>query len=420
MLKYKIWHDMICNEEKCCKSGKQGRCVGVIGRIDSMAKIRNNNRRALLRQIRQKGQISRVQLAQSLRLSKSTVTENIAPLLQAGVIQETGVGAAQVTGGRRPVMLRINGTYRYIIAAELGMHQPIFALADFNGKLLIRRTANLPDDAPYATRLRVSKETIRQILRDGNVPGGSLGIIALSSPGAYSHTEKAFLLNPEFENWNVGQLTQDLETAFGTRVFRVNDVNAAAVGEYYKGAGHMAKNMLFLSCGIGVGYGVVLKGKLYEGVSGSAGEVARSSIAGKPLRTQVEIAALLARVQQNAPPETKALIEKRGARLDFETLVWLWQQQDAFVHACVDEIAQILGEVTAFSLSLLNCEIVVLGGDYLVFESQILPVMNEVIQREAFDPVRVVASALRQDAGIQGLLGLAADAILDDISSCRE
>lgn len=369
-----------------------------------------------MRQIRQKGQVSRVQLAQSLRLSKSTITENIAPLLQDGIVLETGVGSAHVTGGRRPVMLRINGDYRFIIVAELGLHEPIFVLADFCGKLLARHSVALPEDAPYAVRLRVCKNTVRQLLREGGVPPSGLGIIALSSPGANNTAEGRFVLNPEFENWSVDQLTRDLESTFGTKVFRLNDVNAAAIGEYHQGAGRAVSSMIFLSCGMGVGFGLVLGGKLYEGAGGSAGEIARSYVSKAPLRTQVEIAALVDRVRNDAPPATLALLAEHGRKVDFPAVLWLWQQQDSFVRDCVRDIGVVLGEVTAFALSLLNCELAVFGGDYLVFESQMVPVMNQVVQREAFDPVRVVPSALRQEAGIQGLLSMAANVLLDDIA----
>lgn len=50
--------------------------------------IRESNRRALLEKIRQESPVSRVQLAQELHLSKSTVTDNITPLLREGIVQE--------------------------------------------------------------------------------------------------------------------------------------------------------------------------------------------------------------------------------------------------------------------------------------------------------------------------------------------
>lgn len=392
-----------------------------MAKIDVNTQIKTANRRAILRLIRQSGSISRVQLAQKLRISKSTVTENIAPLLAGGVVLETGVGASQVTGGRRPVLLRINGAHSYMVAAELGLQEPIFALADLNGRLLLRRTVSLPDSAPYAVRLRITKEAIRQLVREGNVPAKALSVIALSSPGAYSAQEKGFVLNPEVKDWDVDRLTRDLTETFNTEVFRVNDVNAATVGEFYQGAGRNYKSILFLSCGVGVGMGLVLDGKLYTGANGSAGEIARAKLnfGGKPLRTQVEITALLERIRAEAPEATIAALGRNLQDITFRNVVDLWGAGDAFVHRCIGEIAETLGAAVAFVTSVLNCEMVVFGGDYLVFENQMLPIMNTILQRDAFDPVPAVPSVLRQDAGLQGLLSMAADAMLDAIASKR-
>lgn len=382
------------------------------------ASLRGHNRQAILRLIRQSGAISRVQLARRLGLSRSTVTENITPLLQSGVVHEVGVATAQSSGGRRPVLLRVNGGYRFFVAAELGLREPIFALSDLNGSLLLRRTVSLPDDAPYDLRFRVTRNTIRQLLAEGGVPEGALASIALSSPGAYSAAAHAFLLNPEFENWNVHQLIRDLEAACATEVFWVNDINAATVGEFHQGAGRGRSSLLFMGCGMGVGLGMVLNGALYTGTSGSAGEIARVKVTPmlRPLRTSVEIPSLVAFIRKRAPQTTRAAFGCPAEQIDFGAVVRLWQEEDPFVRATVANVGRTLGEVLAFALSLLNCECVVFGGDYLVFESQLLPIINEVLRQEAFDPVQAVSSSLRREAGLYGLLSMASEALLDRIA----
>lgn len=394
-----------------------------MGKIDFLSKIRSANKKALLRQIRQSGSISRVQLAQILRLGKSTVTENINPLLQCGIVQEIGTGSANMSGGRRPVLLRINGSYRYMVLAELGLREPIFALADLNGRVLIRKTLIVPEDAPYAVRLRMVKEIIRQLLRDGNISQQILAVIALSSPGAYNAREKRFILNPEFANWDTGRLTQDLESSFCTKVFRVNDVNAATIGELHQGAGKGLRNMVYISCGVGVGLGIALEGSLYTGTSGSAGEIARIKFpsplpAGgqERLRAIVEFNALEMRIREGISDKTLAEACLTRDRLDFPSILELWKKGEPFVRQCVAEAAELLGDVAAFCVSIFNVELVVFGGEYLAFEEQVLPILNQKVNLGAFDPVPVIPSSLRQEAGLQGLISMAAEYLLDSIA----
>ena len=51
-----------------------------------------------------------------------------------------------------------------------------------------------------------------------------------------------------------------------------NDANAAAYGEYWRGAGEGCASMVLLTLGTGVGGGLVLGGELWRGADGMAGE----------------------------------------------------------------------------------------------------------------------------------------------------
>ena len=269
---------------------------------DTNAALRAHSRQSILQLIQQNGTISRAELARRLELSRSTVSENIAPLLQCGVLQEVGTAHAQRVGGRRPVLLQIQGEYCYFVAAELGLEQPIFALSDLNGCQLYRQVLTVRDSAPYAERLQQCIAAISTLLRQGNVPSGHLAMIALSSPGAFSGSDEQFLLNQEFENWDVRRLIDDLERHFQTHVLWANDINAATVGEYHQGAGQRVSNLLFMGCGMGIGMGMILDGNLYTGSRGSAGEIARVRVGrlNTPLRTQVEIPSLMDRIRMES------------------------------------------------------------------------------------------------------------------------
>ena len=380
--------------------------------------IRESNRRTLLERIRQESPVSRVQLAQELHLSKSTVTDNITPLLREGIVQEVGVGLSQAMGGRPPVLLKLNGAYSYIVAIELGFRAPLFALADLEGHILHRLTLSVPDGAAYPERLKAVCEKIDELLSCGGIGRDRLTVIALASPGAYSRHEGRYLLNPEFEDWDFSRFREDLGRCFQTEVMMINDVKAATLGELHQGAAKGFRNIVYLSCGVGVGAGIILNGRLYSGTSGSAGEIARVFVPGisGPLRTRVEMNALLQKMRMQAPEATRRALRKPANRINFEDVVRLWKAGDPFTRGCIRDIAVVLGKMAAALVSVLNSERVVFGGEYLVFQSQILDILRKTILREAFDPIPVVGSALGKDAALQGLLSLACEAILDRLA----
>lgn len=389
---------------------------------DDLSKSKSINRYEILRTIQQKQSISRVQLAQSLKLGKSTISENVSSLIHLGIVHEIGVLSSQPTGGRKRVSLQINGAFKYIIIAEFGLHFPVFALANINGEILFRKTLKIPYDAPYSVRLRLCKEIINEILRTANISIHLLASIAISSPGAFSVSANKFQLNPEFENWRLDQLTTDLKNNFKVKVIVLNDVNAATVGEFFKGISKTKNHSVFLSVGAGVGIGMILDGKLYQGSSGSAGEIARIKAFDSTLqfRSLVEINDLILHVRKNAPESTWQLAQSTPEELNFAEIIKLWELNESFIRNCIEKIGISLGKILSIVISLLNCEIAVLGGDFLVFQDQLLPVINKIVQEEAFDPIDVVPSALGKDAGLIGLLSFAIDTLLQDVAMERE
>lgn len=387
-------------------------------KIDALTKLRSNNRITLLKEIHNNGPISRIDLAKKFKLSKSTVTENINQLLDDGIVHEVGIGSPQLTGGRRPVLLQTNGRFYYIVIAELGIQEPIFALTDLNGHVLAKQTIKLSENASYPSRLHAARGAIDKLLTSAKVTKEQLGIIALSSPGAYSKSKNTFILNPEFENWNVSQFSSDIKEILQTDVYVVNDVNAAAIGELYYGAGNGFKNILFISCGLGIGAGLILNGKLYAGESGSAGEIAQIAAPGipNPIRTHVEIAQVLNHIGLDMPAEKRKFLKKSIDKMSFQDLVQLWMEDNQYIRDVVHHVAIVLGKSAASITSLLNCQLVIFGGEYLIFKDQIIPIMNDIMKKEAFDPIPVVSSKLGKDASLYGLLSLSTNMLLERIA----
>lgn len=68
--------------------------------------VRSINQRIILDRIFQTDSISRAALSRLVHISKSAMTENIAALLNTGIIQEIGAGSAKSTGGRKPILLQ--------------------------------------------------------------------------------------------------------------------------------------------------------------------------------------------------------------------------------------------------------------------------------------------------------------------------
>ncbi len=386
--------------------------------------IRSINQRVILNRIIHTDTISRADLSRQVRISKSAITEIIASLLDIGIIREVGEGSSTPTGGRKPILLKFNKFYKYIIAIDLSYEDPILALANLGGEIVNEFSVNIDYNSSYNDRFELMKNAISELIALNHLTYDDLAIIAISSPGIFMPESKEFKANPQFENWRMSDLSKELEEHFGTSVMVINDVNSAAVGEHKYGIGRGVNNLLYVSCGLGVGAGIIINGSLYEGVDKSAGEIGSFRVPNgdeyTTLERKININALMRRIAKEAPKETlNALVgpDKSAGALTFKNIVRVWKRGDKFLEQCICDIAIILGNAISNMISLLNFELVILGGEYHVFSDQMLPIINHIIKENAFSYVETVGSSLVKYPGIYGLFALSNDIILDQLCS---
>jgi len=84
---------------------------------------------------------------------------------------------------------------------------------------------------------------------------------------------------PNLPGWDEIPITALLRQATGAPAALCNDANACALAEWKYGAGKGTRNMIFLTFGTGMGAGLILDGRLYEGTHGMAGEVGHMRLA---------------------------------------------------------------------------------------------------------------------------------------------
>lgn len=380
--------------------------------------IRAINQRVILDSIYHTEMISRAALSRKVNISKSAMTENISNLLQIGIIQEAGEGKAAAIGGRRPILLRFNKNYQYIIAVDLNFEEPVFVLANLGGEILNRFTVKISSKASFEARLLLMKNAISTLISSQEVGQNGLALIAISSPGIVLPGRKEFRANDQFTNWKMPELIDALESFFSTQVLVVNDVNAAAVGEYTYGIGKGTKNLVYVSCGLGAGAGIVLNGNLYEGSLKGAGEIANFRAANNlPLEKQINLNALFFRIENQAPEETKLSTIGEGDEISFKKVIKAWEAGDPFIRTCISDIAYHLGFAICNIVTLLDCDLVIVGGEYRVFSDQMLPIINDIISESSFRPVPALVSSLSNDSGVYGLFALANEIVFDRICS---
>jgi predicted NBD/HSP70 family sugar kinase len=95
----------------------------------------------------------------------------------------------------------------------------------------------------------------------------------VSTPGLVDPHTGIVIAAKNLAGWQQVPLAAMLAERLGCPVHVENDVNMAALGEVWRGAGRRAIDVAFIGVGTGVGVGLVLGGRLHRGHRFSAGEV---------------------------------------------------------------------------------------------------------------------------------------------------
>ncbi len=131
---------------------------------------------------------------------------------------------------------------------------------------------NILEKVPFPTEEKT--KTLKKI--EGSVQNlwsPQVTAIGISCGGPLDSKNGVISGPPNLPGWDCVPITQMLTERFRVPAYLENDANACAVAEWKFGAGQGCENMIFLTFGTGLGAGLIIHGKLYQGASGMAGEV---------------------------------------------------------------------------------------------------------------------------------------------------
>lgn len=234
--------------------------------------LRHTNAQVLLRLLRAAGPCSKADLVRASGLSAPTVTNVVAHLSAAGLIEPIGEGDS--TGGRPPDILRFRAERGIVGGVEIGTDFLSFLLTDLDGrefarsKIALSRSASTP---PEVCTLIGSE--IRTLLRKQARPEDHLLGLVVGVPAIVNVKEGLVTAFTALQDWNNVPLGPMLGKQMKCQVTIENDTNLGAQGEAYRGAAQGEKNFVFITIGEGVGSGIFIGGKIYRGSHWSAGEI---------------------------------------------------------------------------------------------------------------------------------------------------
>ncbi|MBO8165123.1 MAG: ROK family protein [Brevibacillus sp.] len=235
--------------------------------------VKKGNKSIVLEIIKNRSPISRADIASLTNLNKGTVSSLVNELIDEHLIYETGPGES--TGGRRPIMLIFNASAGYSIGIDIGVNYILGILTDLKGEILLEQIISMKR-LDYAEILNKVIDMITYFKSNmKKSPYGLIGI-GIGVPGIVQKNGTV-LLAPNL-GWKNIPLKQIIEDKFHVPVIIENEANGGAYGEKVFGIGQKSDNMVYVSAGIGIGVGLIIDGRLYQGNMGYAGEMGHMTV----------------------------------------------------------------------------------------------------------------------------------------------
>ena len=226
--------------------------------------------------------------------------------------------------------------------------------------------------------------------------------------------------------WGVFNIAQELSGLTGFPVVAGNDANVAAMGEFWKGGGKGCRNMVMATLGTGVGGGIVIENNLLFGAHGSGAEIGHMGL--NPQETipcncgkcgcveQYCSATGIARLGREALAASKEDSTLRTVeKLDAKAIFDAGKAGDKLALQVLDRYYNYLGQFLGSLCSVINPEVVVLGGGVCKAGQILLDGVEPYFHKYVFHAasnVRFTIATLGNDAGAYGAFKLALDKFL--------
>lgn len=242
--------------------------------------VKRINRSVLLRLLRRQPGLSRAQLAQASGLTKSTVSLLVRELIDEAWLTETDVTAAAPGLGRPSTPLQLNGSSRGMVGVEVAVEALRVVGVSVTGQVLCALEEALigtqPEDVCRQAARLVARTQAQLAQRGVQLCGVGVGL-----PGAFDDANGMLRFAPNLGWRNVDfvpLITQALLLAGlpPVAVHVQNEADTAALSEYEFSDMGAQDSLIFVTCGAGVGAGIVLNDRLFTGMQGMAGEIGHS------------------------------------------------------------------------------------------------------------------------------------------------
>lgn len=310
---------------------------------------------------------------------------------------------------------------KYYLGIDLGGTFIKGGIVDGEGRILLRDKLPTESDKGAGRVVANIAALCRSLMERTDLSASELVGIGIGVPGTVD-SERGEVIYANNLGWTNFLIADKISDAFGLPVKIANDASVAALGEAKFGCGKGYRHSVMITLGTGVGGGMVLDGKLFEGNHSAGGELGHMVIVagGEPctcgrrgcIEAYASVTALIRDTKRAMEKNPESKLWEVGS-LDAVTgkTAFDYLEQDETARAVVDRYLEMIGICVVNIANLLRPEIIILGGGICAEGERLIRPIREMLDREIHGGdtgprVKLVTAELGNDAGLLGAAAL--------------
>ncbi len=388
---------------------------GFLEKLTRVELKKHYQKKKIVRSLYLHGNLSQSEIMGYVEVSAPTLQNLLDELINERIIVVSGPGSSK--GGRRPNLYGLKRNALYVLSIDIGLYVTRMTLFDITNKKaspVKKITIELKNDI---TIIDIIYNNALELIKKSGIDESRILGVGIDMPG---------LINSE-EGRNHSVLNCDkpvrelFEEKFKKPVVIINDAKAKTLAEFRFGKAIGKRHVLVLHLGWGIGLGMILNGKPYNGANGFSGEFAHIPMTdqrgllckcGKRgcLETVTSGAALTRLAVEAIEEGEMTLIKEMSGgnvkNINPDLILKAASEGDQFAISIISKIGFDLGKGISSLVQILNPEMIILGGPLAKAGSYLTTSIEQALHQYTFSIIRegmeITISELGDEANLLG------------------
>jgi predicted NBD/HSP70 family sugar kinase len=387
------------------------------------------NKLKLIKNLYTKGSNTAGEMCVEVGISLPTVNSLLGDLMASGEVIKQGRAESQ--GGRKPDLYRLADDSFYLISVDINKFRIRTAIYNSSNKAITENeTLKLPLNNEKETFDKICDFIIQHKEKSG-LPDHKIIAVGISMPGLIDAVHG---INHTYLKFGKKSLVENFEARLERKVFLENDARAMTLAEFKFGHNDQYKNVLGIFIGWGIGLGILIDGKIYQGASGFAGEFSHSPIfesrditcsCGKKgcLESVSSGTAIVRMAKEAIENDQESILARLAKENNGEVEPYLVVDAalagDQRAITILSEAGLDLGRGISILIQLLNPELIIIGGSvaeakqYLI--TPIQQALNIYSMAKARENTELALYKLGKEVGLLGGVAVVNEQIFEEV-----